>query len=223
MYANGFFEERRRSPTSLATVITLHAAAVGALVLFGTTSFVRDPPTITKVFNVPMPVDPPPVPPPPPPRTRDPLPQPPQSQLDRVPDTPPVSDGPRVSGPPVPPQPPAPDAGRGTQLAELSIPRIPDPVRIAARVDPNYADALQPPYPPGEERMQRGGRVSLRITIGPNGRVTAVEQINATSEAFWRAAQRQALSRWRFRPATIDGRPIESTMVMTVTFRIPDA
>ena len=43
MYANGFFEEQRRSPASLATVIGLHAAAFGALILFGTTTFTREP------------------------------------------------------------------------------------------------------------------------------------------------------------------------------------
>ena len=57
----------------------------------------------------------------------------------------------------------------------------------------------------------------------PNGRVTAVERLSATSDAFWRATQRQALSRWRFRPATLDGRPVEGIKVMTVTFRIQDA
>jgi hypothetical protein len=31
------------------------------------------------------------------------------------------------------------------------------------------------------------------------------------------------LRHWRFRPATVDGRPIEATRVMTVTFRIQDA
>ena len=73
------------------------------------------------------------------------------------------------------------------------------------------------------ERLQQDGRVRVRITIGADGRVTAIEQLSATHEAFWRATQRQAMSRWRFRPATVDGRPIASTMVMTVTFRIPDA
>jgi protein TonB len=50
--------------------------------------------------------------------------------------------------------------------------------------------------------------------------VRAVARVSATSEAFWAAAERQALSRWRFRPATLDGRPVESTKVMTVHFRI---
>jgi protein TonB len=47
----------------------------------------------------------------------------------------------------------------------------------------------------------------VRVTIAPDGRVTSVEQVSATSPAFFQATQRHALSRWRFKPATVDGRP----------------
>ena len=72
MYANGFFEQQRRSPASLAVVITLHAAALGGLILYGTTTFVRERDSNLTVFNVPRPVDPPP-----------PVPQPPEPQTER--------------------------------------------------------------------------------------------------------------------------------------------
>ena len=60
----------------------------------------------------------------------------------------------------------------------------------------------------------------LRVTIGADGRVKAVQRLDATSDAFWRSTERHALSRWRFRPATVDGRPVESTKVLTITFQI---
>ena len=66
------------------------------------------------------------------------------------------------------------------------------------------------------------GTVRIRVTIGTDGRVRAAERVSATSDAFWAAAERQALTRWRFRPATVDGRPIESTRTMTIHFRIED-
>jgi protein TonB len=50
--------------------------------------------------------------------------------------------------------------------------------------------------------------------------VKAVEKIAATSEAFWRATERHALRHWRFRPATLDGRPVESRQKVTVHFRM---
>ena len=222
MYANGYFEQKRRSPASLAVVVSLHGAALAALMLYGTSHFVAEKAQRTIVFNVPIDIPPPPETPPPPP-------QPQQRQVQQQPDHPTVvqtqnpQSGP-IAGPPTPPQPyhpPAPATGP-TQLASAA-PAIPLPIRRAAEVDPNFRAALQPPYPPIEERAQREGQVRVRITIGANGRVTAIDQLSATSDAFWRVTQRQALSRWRFRPATVDGRPVESTMLFTVTFRLPDA
>src|SRR5207237_4569455 len=168
MYANGFLEQKQRSPVSLATVVGLHATALAAVILFGTTTFQKAIERRLTVTNVIEPHIPPPDPPPPP--------QPDQEaprQLDRPTivqtDNPPV--GP-IPGPPTPPttyHPPTTPTGP-VVIADAS-PIIPRPVRRAAEVDPNYRDALQPPYPSNEERAQREGQVRVRITIGPNGRV----------------------------------------------------
>lgn len=220
MYANGFLAEKRRSPVSLGAVIGLHAAALGAVILFGTTSFIRQQESNTKVFNIPIPQDPPPIPPPP--RPEEQIQQHQSVPTPTPPDAPHVSNNPIQTGPTQPQQPPVGPIGP-VQTAEATIPHIPEPVRHGAEVDPRFRDALQPPYPPDRERAQQAGRARVRITIGTDGRVTAIDQLSTTHEAFWRATQRQALNRWRFRPATVDGRPVVSTMTMTVTFRIPDA
>jgi protein TonB len=220
MYANGFFEEKRLSPAGLATVIGLHAAALGAVMLFGTTTFHRVDPPRLKIIDISIP-PPPPVIPPPPPRPQQ------AQQLDTPTVTQPVVQTvtppivaqitpPQVYQPPVTPTGPI-------VLAENTRVEIPPPVRHAAEVDPRFRDALQPPYPRDQETLQRVGQVRVRITIGTDGRVTAIEQLSATNDSFWRVTERQARNRWRFRPATVDGRPIVSTMVFTVTFRIPDA
>ncbi len=221
MYANGFLAEKRRSPVSLAAVIGLHATALGAVMLFGTTTFTahEDPPT--KVFNVPIEPPPPPVPQPRPepearrqvstPTVTPPV-TPPATSTIVAPVTPPV-----VYQPPVTPLPQRP------VMITDATPVIPPPVRRAAEVDPRYRDALQPPYPRERERLQQEGRVRVRVTIGTDGRVTAIEQLSSTQEDFWRVTERQARTRWRFRPATVDGRPVVSTMMMTVTFRLPEA
>ena len=72
-------------------------------------------------------------------------------------------------------------------------------------------------------QAQAQGDVRVRVTIGTNGRVIAVQMLSATSDAFWRVTERQALTRWRFRPATVDGRPVESTKLMNLHFQIQDA
>lgn len=219
MYANGFFEQNRRSPASLALVIALHAGAFAALALYGTTQFARQETDRTAIFDVPI-VEPPPPLPPPPDRQEAGTPQresviePARRVTDNVLNDNVVDN--RVADPP--------RLGDtiGRETVEPRGDPPPPPVRRAAEVDPRYAGELQPPYPRSEESAQRGGIVRVRITIGANGRVTGIERLEATSEAFWRATERHARGRWRFRPATLDGRPVESTMVMNVRFRIPE-
>jgi protein TonB len=79
---------------------------------------------------------------------------------------------------------------------------------------------LQPPYPASEQRAGSEGTVVVLLTIGADGRVKAVRRISAASEAFWRATERHALRHWRFKPATVDGVPVESTQRLTVHFRL---
>ena len=140
-----------------------------------------------------------------------------ESNTTQIPDTPP--------SPPPPPAPPAPRPPPPRPPLPPSPPPPsppPAPVRREVQVDPRYAGALQPPYPSDQLRAQRGGRVRVRVTVAPDGRVTAVQRLEETNESFGRATERQALSRWRFRPATLDGQAVQGSVVMTVHFRIED-
>lgn len=221
MYANGFFEQQqRRHPASFALVVALHAAGLGAVILAGSTQFVREDNGPTIVRPIPIPPDPPPNPQPPERQTQQPEHRetfltPTQQEIPTA--------GPTVAAGPTEPTLPLGPIGERTVIASHDPPPPPAPVRREAQLDPRYAGDLQPPYPRGEEAAGRGGSVRIRLTIGANGRVTAVERLQATSDAFWQVTQRQALNRWRFRPATLDGRPVQGVKVMTVNFRIEDA
>ena len=212
----GFFEAKRGSPVSLGVVILLHGAAITALAL----SKMEMPEVVnfgpTEIFNVPVTPEPPPVPPEKKaqelpdervtyniPAVRLPL----DNRVDIEPKV--TLDPPRYD--------PIPKVGGG-DLQQPTV--LPEPVRVEARIDPR--SELQPPYPAAEERAGNEGKVSIRIVIGVDGRVKAAEKVSAASEAFYRATERHALRNWRFRPATVDGKPVESRKVMTVEFRIPD-
>ena len=218
MPETGFFAQKQRSPTSLALVILLHASLIAAVVLIKGPAFTRLMET-TNVRLIPIDPDPPPVQPPPP-RPNQPHPQPVETidhvrPMDTIPLGPPVD-----------------TSHQNTVIASTSVgndiptlpvepPRpIPSPVRHAAQIDPS--SQLQPPYPATELRAQRDGRVQVRVTIGPDGRVVDVVLLSATSDAFWQTTRQQALHHWRFRPATVDGRPVEDTRVMSLIFRIED-
>src|SRR6201999_3474949 len=98
------------------------------------------------------------------------------------------------------------DSGGGGTGTLPTLPADPprSPVRREAQIDPRYRDALQPPYPPAEQRLDHDGEVRVRVPIGADGRVIGVDQLSASSPAFWEATRQQALRRWRFRPATED-------------------
>jgi len=219
MAGAGFFEQRQVHPTGFATVIALHAAALAAVMLIKGPVFIPEFHPPTEAFFVPPRQEPPPEP-------RH------QTNPTRQRQTPVY----------VPPRPPArpneddhlattatenhdrviPTEGAG-QVGPIDPPQpVHRPVRLAAQVDPRFRDALQPLYPPAEQRREHEGSVQVRIVISPEGRVVSIERLSATSDAFWEATRRQALGHWRFRPATEDGRPVEAVMTMTVTFRLTD-
>jgi protein TonB len=100
-------------------------------------------------------------------------------------------------------------------------PELPKPaVMTEAQPDPRFAAVLQPPYPSAMARQEIEGRVVIRVLIGTDGRVKAVEPVSATDPAFHEATAAQALRRWRFKPATKDGVPVESWRTMAVRFQL---
>lgn len=127
----------------------------------------------------------------------------------------PIIDGTDKIYPPQPPQPPAP-MGEPT----ITEPPAPLPPLMAAAQDPRFIKDFQPAYPASELRAQRDGAVRIRVLIGIDGRVKAAESVSATSDAFFEATRRQALSKWRFKPATRGGVPQESWKTMNVRFEI---
>jgi protein TonB len=222
----GFLDRKPIRPGAAATVILLHGAALAALLL------IKNPEAVRQVFKPTTIIDVERDPPPPPP------PQPPQPDQPRVQETylttPPIPSPlpPTFAVPPSPPVPP-PETGtlsgprnEGTPyvppVVEDRPPTPPAPPREVVRTEARIASGseLQPPYPASEQRLEREGRVVIRVTIGADGRVKAAQKVSATSDAFYTATERHARARWRFRPATVDGQPVETTKTMTVVFQL---
>jgi periplasmic protein TonB len=176
----------------------------------------KAPPLIT--YRVPPPPEPQPQPKPkpkqrltkqtstPPRQTVD---QPPVV-IDTVPSGPVFTAGDPVTVDP----PPGTGAGVGNGTALEPAP----PIFVEPVVDPRYARDFQPPYPADQQREGREGLVKVRVLIGTDGRVKAVEPVSTASDSFLDATRRHALARWRFRPATRDGVPIERWRLMRVNF-----
>jgi protein TonB len=225
MYANRFASERRFHPASLGVALAINGGLLAAMVLAGSVAVVQRHDPVLNTTAIPLPPIPPEIKPEPQPQPVEKTVQPPPQPLPFL-EKPvidlPQPDQPRIATestlPIAPPQPSGIPGGTGTGVTV--DPPKPMPVLVDAAPDPRYMDAFQPAYPAAERRAERNGVVTVRVRIGADGRVSAVEPVRATSDAFLEATRRQALSRWRFRPATRDGVAVESWRVMTVRFEM---
>jgi protein TonB len=173
------------------------------------TPFPRTPPLI----NVPITPEPPPNPVPmhnPAPRhptiiTRVPEFVPPQSHQEPVatgPATDPTLIADTGSGTPFSPQPP------------VTTPVHRDPVLLTPESE------LRPPYPASKLASEQEATLRLRLTIDEHGRVTAVEPVGSADREFLESARRYMIGHWRYVPATQDGKPVSSTLIVTLRFEL---
>lgn len=210
MTNGGFLEQgKRTNKTGLTIVIAGHAAVLTALAL-------APPEAVQRIIFVPTIVDsiedtqPPPKDPlPPPPKTQRETTQP--AQVDPI-----VKAGDPITPIDLTPMPPKP-------LPPI-VPQIPaaEPVILPATVDPSAMARFQPDYPSELVRAELEGTATVRVLIGADGKVKAVEMVSATHPGFFDATKRQALRYWKFRPATKDGVATESWRTMTVRFALKD-
>ncbi len=126
-----------------------------------------------------------------------------------------LTDGPGKIEIPLPPTP------TFVEIIPPTPPMPPAPVLISARYDTRFASAQQPEYPSGMARQELEGFAKVNVRIGTDGRVKEVVNIASTRDEFFEATRGQALSKWRFKPATRDGVPVESWREMKVTFQMP--
>ncbi|MDB5679049.1 TonB family protein [Sphingomonas bacterium] len=219
MYANQFAADRSFKPGSMTLALAMTVLPIAGLIISThAASIIRIIDGPIEVRNIPLPKDPPPIVKP---RVK-PDPQTPVNETTYVPrvDTRLTTDNTLTTttdlGTIIPL---LPEVGNGTAVTP---PPIAKPVLVGASYDPRYANALQPPYPASEIRGGNSGRVVIRVLIGADGRVKQVERIAAASDAFFAAAQNQALTKWRFKPATSDGTPIEQWKTMSLRFVLQD-
>lgn len=226
-YAAHQRSRRRLSPSTLALIVGGHAIAISLLAAAKMDVITILPKPPTKVIPIPLPPPPPQPQPQPKVESKTPLPPPPDSSIERVE---PVL--------PLPPKGPAVELGpnlnsQGPEIGEaLNTPLQPPqqlappmekapPVRVAARsVTPD--ELLRPDYPDSKRRSEEEAVLRLRLSIDQRGRVVAVDPVGTTDPAFLAAARSHLLRHWRYRPATEDGRPVPSTMVITLRFELEE-
>lgn len=78
-----------------------------------------------------------------------------------------------------------------------------------------------PPYPMNSLMRGEEGTVSLNITISENGRVSNVKILRSSgSQSIDRSTASWVKSRWRYYPATLNGKPVISNININITFAL---
>ncbi len=222
MYADRHAQPTRFNPGGLTAAVAINAALVAALMFAGPTISLSPTDDGPRIVTVPIDPPPPPEPPEPQPKTVEVAATRPSETIvapDPIVPTPSTSD--LVTTTTITPVPPTPIVGSDPGPIVIATP-APLPPLIGPQVDPRYANAFQPTYPPAERRANNDGRVTVRVLIGIDGRVKRIERVSATSDAFWQATQERALRAWRFKPATRGDVPVEAWRTMSLTFRMED-
>jgi protein TonB len=213
MNGTGYLETRRRHPGLLATAVAIHIGLAGVILSYHPEILPAKPDAIGLIRILKEP-PPPPRPVPAEPRTKAES----RRQIDRPTTTVAQLQTRTDQWPDIPPLPPGPlmgEEGGGTAVLPA-----PEPVITAVGMDRRFAGDLQPPYPPALQRAEIEGIVTVRVQVGIDGRVMAVELVNADNPAFFTSTRDWALKRWRFKPATRDGEPVVAWITRTVRFEI---
>lgn len=211
--------ERRPAPHAMLVILVAHIAAIAAVMSAKMSIPDKVPRTRTEVelIKVPPPPPPPDVPQPQPrpqtqPSTLDqvrvivPTPRPPDLPIDSRPVPMPIPGG-EIVGPAINPVP-----------QPRPLPPV-QPVRVGPRFA-TPASALRPPYPASKIASEEEAVLKLRLAIDERGRITGVSPVGSADPAFLEAARRHLIARWRYKPATEDGRPVASTTVITLRFEL---
>jgi protein TonB len=78
----------------------------------------------------------------------------------------------------------------------------------------------RPEYPRSSLRNEEQGTVTHRFVVSPGGRVLKAWIVRSSGYRDLDRASQDALSHCAFRPASIDGRPVQSTMELQYVWKL---
>lgn len=84
------------------------------------------------------------------------------------------------------------------------------------------SDTPKPRYPESARRNGKEGRVLLRVLVNEEGRSASVEVNRSSGVESLDQAALEAIKRWRFSPARLGNRPVESWVRIPIDFRLTE-
>jgi protein TonB len=207
LVALGAFPQRDARPTEHSELVVVHVVPARP-----------DP-----VQDVPPPAEPPP------PVASTPPPRPTAKQPRAAPRPRPVvtlrddrSDAPALPAVSAPPEPEAvPAAAEPAPAPAPAAPTLPGPAKApSVKARPRYRVNPRPEYPIQSLRRREEGVVLLDVNVRPSGTPAAVALRKTSGHPELDKAAIEAVWRWSFEPARVDGTPIASDVVVPVRFSL---
>lgn len=106
-----------------------------------------------------------------------------------------------------------------SDAAVLPPPPEKTPERIGGEVKlPQLLHMVPPSYPPAAKQTNLQGEVTIQASIDTTGKVADAKVISGPM--LLRQAAMDAVRRWKYEPATLDGKPVPMQVVVKVRFRL---
>lgn len=194
--------------------LAIHAVVFAALLVPSTWTPPAKPPAVDRMVVLPEFVPPPEI---------EVMPAPPEQRVIERPRPTPVT-RPVQTTAPVVDSPPVMEQGTEPATAVDPGPPVEDRFEVGPPPLATLAYDVYPPprYPRQAERSGATGTVLLRVLVDEQGwpKEVAIETSSGHRELD-RAAREQVLSKWRFHPATRQGRPIAAYALVPIGFNLP--
>ena len=98
--------------------------------------------------------------------------------------------------------------------------RHPQEPALVARANPVPVSSPPPRYPAEAARRRESGTVRVRVDVGPDGIPTSSSIVESSQSRALDKAALDAVRRWRFQPAVVDGHPTVGSVVVPIEFTL---
>jgi protein TonB len=119
------------------------------------------------------------------------------------------------------PSPSATAAAPASPVAAAPGPATPVPPAKTSASDASYASSnRKPPYPRLSRINDEQGTVVLRVLVKADGTAGTVEVKNSSGYPQLDESARSTVQTWRFKPATVDGKPVTEWYQLAIPFTL---
>ena len=116
---------------------------------------------------------------------------------------------------------PAPAAAQPAPAAAAPLPAPPAAPAWTSASEASYASTNRvPPYPRISLSNGEEGTVILRVLVTPEGTAGAVEVRTSSGYPLLDESARKTVMTWRFKPATVDGKPVAEWYQVPIPFKL---